>query len=241
MKMALQAVGEYYTQKVASFGATAKGADWRDEESQNLRFAQLAKVLEGDNDASVCDLGCGYGAFAGYLRSIGHVGDYEGVDVSEQMIREAHQLLGGDKHCRLTLGECPARKADYVCASGIFNVKLGANSVAWERHVYDVIDVMVDSAVKGVAFNCLTSYSDADRMQDYLHYASPSKILEYCARKHSRWVELSHDYGLFEFTLRLRLDRSWPRIPSDYSETTLDYAVDGKQSTKRPETRGFAK
>jgi len=210
MKMALQAVGEYYTQKVASFGATAKGADWRDEESQNLRFAQLAKVLEGDNDASVCDLGCGYGAFAGYLRSIGHVGDYEGVDVSEQMIREARQLLGGDKHCRLTLGECPARKADYVCASGIFNVKLGADSVAWVQHVYDVIDVMVDSAVKGVAFNCLTSYSDAGCMQDYLHYASPSKILEYCARKHSRWIELVHDYGLFEFTIRMRFDRDLP-------------------------------
>jgi len=210
MKMTLQAIGEYYTQKVASFGATAKGADWRDEESQHLRFTQLAKVFEGDNDASVCDLGCGYGAFAGYLRSIGHVGDYEGVDVSEKMIGEARQLLGGDEHCRLTVGERPARKADYVCASGIFNVKLGADPVAWEQHVYDVIDVMVESAVKGIAFNCLTAYSDANRMQDYLHYASPSKMLEYCARKHGRWIELAHDYGLFEFTIRMRFNRGLP-------------------------------
>ena len=210
MKVTLQAVGEYYTRKVAAFGATAKGADWRDEESQNLRFAQLAKVLEGDNGASVCDVGCGYGAFAGDLRSIGHVGDYEGVDVSEKMIGEARQLLGADGNCRLTLGERPARKADYVCASGIFNVKLDADPVAWEQHVYDVIDVMVDSAVKGVAFNCLTAYSDADRMQDYLYYASPSKILDYCARKHGRWIELAHDYGLFEFTIRMRFDRGLP-------------------------------
>ncbi len=210
MKTALQAVGEYYTQKVAAFGATAKGADWRDEESQNLRFAQLAKILEADNDASVCDLGCGYGAFAGYLRSTGHVGEYEGVDVSEKMIGEARQLLVEYGNCRLTHGERPARKADYVCASGIFNVKLDADLVAWEQHVYDVIDLMVDSAVKGVAFNCLTAYSDADRMQDYLYYASPSKILEYCARKHGRWIELAHDYGLFEFTMRMRFVRGFP-------------------------------
>lgn len=210
MKATLQTVGEYYTQRLAAFGATAKGADWRDEESQYLRFAQLAKILEGDNAASVCDLGCGYGAFAGYLRSTGHVGDYEGVDVSEKMIAEARQLLGTDGKCRLTLGERPERKADYVCASGIFNVKLDADPVAWEQHVYDVIDVMVDSALKGVAFNCLTAYSDADRMQDYLYYASPSKILEYCARKHGRWIELAHDYGLFEFTMRMRFDRDLP-------------------------------
>lgn len=210
MKITLQAVGEYYTEKVVAFGATAKGADWRDEQSQMLRFVELAKILESDKDASICDLGCGYGAFAHFLRSSGHVGDYEGVDVSDKMIGEARQILGGDERCLLTLGERPARKADYVCASGIFNVKLGADSVAWEQHIYDVIDVMVDSAAKGVAFNCLTAYSDADRMQDYLHYASPSKMLEYCARKHSRRIELVHDYGLFEFTIRMRFDRSQP-------------------------------
>lgn len=210
MKITLQAVGEYYTQKVVAFGATAKGSDWRDEQSQMLRFVELAKILESDKDASICDLGCGYGAFARFLRSSGHVGDYEGVDVSDKMIGEARRILGGDERCLLTLGERPARKADYVCASGIFNVKLGADSVAWEQHIYDVIDVMADSATKGVAFNCLTAYSDADFMQDYLHYASPSKILEYCARKHSRWIELVHDYGLFEFTIRMRFDRDLP-------------------------------
>ena len=127
------------------------------------------------------------------------------------MIWEARQMLREDKNCHLTLGERPARKADYVCASGIFNVKLSADPVAWEQHICNLIDVMADNAVKGVAFNCLTAYSDADLMQDYLHYASPSKMLEYCARKHSRWIELVHDYGLFEFTIRMRFDRNLPR------------------------------
>ena len=211
MKISLQAVAEYYTQKVVAFGATAKGADWQNEKSQMLRFSEIAKILNSDKHASVCDLGCGYGAFARFLRSSGHVGDYEGVDVSDKMIEKAQRILGGDESCRLTLGERPARKADYVCASGIFNVKLGADPVAWEQHICDVIDMMADSATKGVAFNCLTAYSDVDLMQDYLSYVSPSKMLEYCARKHSRWIELVHDYGLFEFTIRMRFDRNLPR------------------------------
>jgi SAM-dependent methyltransferase len=210
VKISLQAVAEYYTQKVVAFGATAKGADWRDEQSQNLRFAELAKILEGDKDASICDLGCGYGAFARFLRSSGHRGDYEGVDVSDKMIGNARQMLESDGRCLLTLGERPARKADYVCASGIFNVKLEADPVSWEQHIYEVVDLMAASAAKGVAFNCLTAYSDVDLMQDYLHYTSPSKMLEYCARKHSRWIELVHDYGLFEFTIRMKFDRGVP-------------------------------
>lgn len=210
MKDTLKAVGEYYTQKVAAFGATAKGADWRDSESQKIRFAELAKILAGDKKASVCDLGCGYGAFAAYLRRRGYVGEYEGVDMSPGMIAEAKRLLDGDRHCLLTLGERPMRKADYVCASGIFHVKLEASSAVWWQHICKVIDLMVGKAVKGVAFNCLTVFSDANRMQDYLHYESPSKMLEYCARKHSRWIELAHDYGLFEFTIRMRFDRDLP-------------------------------
>lgn len=155
-------------------------------------------------------MGCGYGAFAVYLRSSGHVGEYEGVDVSNKMIQKAQQVLSGEGRCRLTLGERPMRKADYVCASGIFNVKLETSSASWEQHICEVVDLMAASAVKGVAFNCLTVYSDADLMQDYLHYESPSKMFEYCARKHSRWIELAHDYGLFEFTIRMRFDRDLP-------------------------------
>ena len=132
------------------------------------------------------------------------------------MIKKAQQILIGDGRCQLTHGDRPVRKADYVCASGIFNVKLDCDSDAWEKHIYAVIDLMVDNALKGIAFNCLTAYSDADRMLDQLHYVSPSKMLDYCARKYSRWIDLSHDYGLFEFTIRMRFDRGLPHriIPS---------------------------
>jgi hypothetical protein len=39
----LRQVGDYYSQKVETHGASAKGVDWNSKESQFLRFAQLLK------------------------------------------------------------------------------------------------------------------------------------------------------------------------------------------------------
>jgi hypothetical protein len=58
--------------------------------------------------------------------------------------------------------------------------------------------------VHGFAFNCLTSYSDAERKRDYLYYADPCALFDLCKRRYSRNVALLHDYGLYEFTLLVR-------------------------------------
>lgn len=210
MESFLQNVAGYYNDKLAIFGPTPKGVDWRDEETQNLRFAELTKIMIPEKNSSITDLGCGYGAYFRYLRSNGFTGKYEGVDVSEKMIREARQICADDKQCQFAIGDRPSQKADYICASGIFNVKLECDTPTWDHHVRNVIDLMAENAIKGIAFNCLTEYSDIDRLQSYLYYASPGTIMDYCARKHSRWIELAHDYGLFEFTVRMRFDRSQP-------------------------------
>src|SRR5262245_2538170 len=75
----------YYDAKLAEHGPTARGVDWNTEESQHLRFRELAKVID-DVDASVLDYGCGYGALGAYLRSHGHRGPYTGFDISERML-----------------------------------------------------------------------------------------------------------------------------------------------------------
>jgi len=57
---------------------------------------------------------------------------------------------------------------------------------------------------KGFSFNCLTSYSDDDKMKDYLYYANPMELFDLCKRKYSRNVALLHDYDLYEFTILVR-------------------------------------
>ena len=161
-----------------------------------MRFQQLALLICNHESASVADIGCGYGAFAPFLRGEGWNGHYEGVDVSEAMIEAARRHLERDPDFKLTIGHLPTKQADFVVASGIFNVKGATDSNVWEEYVLRTIDQMVSSARRGVAFNCLTSWSDAPFMRDDLFYAAPEKILRYCASRHSRWIEISQDYGL---------------------------------------------
>lgn len=208
----LDEVRHYYDDKIEQHGATPRGVDWRDHASQEARFEQLALVMESDRAASVADIGCGYGALAGFLRARGWQGHYEGVDISPAMIAVARERLPEDENVTLTLGRCASKSADFVIASGIFNVKGSADSASWESYVFAIIDDLVASARRGVALNFLSSWSDEPLMRSDLYYATPERVFAYCAAKHSRWQELSQDYGLFEFTLRMRLDRSAPSL-----------------------------
>ena len=214
-KSPIDEVRRYYNEKIRAHGATPQGVDWRDAESQEARFAQLALLIAKDLDASVADIGCGYGAFAFFLRTQGWRGHYEGVDVSEEMIDAAQKWLGRDPNFHLTFGATPSQPADFVVASGIFNVKGETSGSEWVRYIYATLDQMISLAKKGAAFNFLTSWSDAPFMRKDLFYAAPETIFAYCAERYSRWLEISQDYGLFEFTVRLRLDRRASRLRAE--------------------------
>ena len=61
-------INAYYTDKLKQFGTTAKGVDWRDETSQDIRFEQFSKIINKEN-FSVLDYGCGYGALYRFLKN----------------------------------------------------------------------------------------------------------------------------------------------------------------------------
>lgn len=67
MTRVLDEVRRYYSEKIVEHGPTAKGVDWNDEASQELRFDQLLKLCETARPFSLNDYGCGYGALARYL------------------------------------------------------------------------------------------------------------------------------------------------------------------------------
>jgi hypothetical protein len=68
----------------------------------------------------------------------------------------------------------------------------------------ETLDMMNISSGAGFSFNCLTSYSDADRMRGDLFYANPLDLFDLCKRRYSRQVALLHDYELYEFTMIVR-------------------------------------
>ncbi|MDW3681741.1 class I SAM-dependent methyltransferase [Cupriavidus sp. CV2] len=198
----LSAVSTYYSEKLAEHGESPRGVDWNGEESQILRFRQLCKVIDGSGRFSLNDLGCGYGALYDFLCN--EYGDfiYTGIDVSESMILAAEQRQRGNRNVRFVLSGGPDQVADYGIASGIFNVRLGQSD--WREYLEATLDVLSQTSRVGFAFNCLTSYSDPDKTRDYLYYADPCHLFDFCKRRYSRNVALLHDYGLYEFTIIVR-------------------------------------
>ena len=200
----LKAVADYYSGKLAEHGQSARGVDWNGEEGQTLRFEQLSRVINHSGKFSVNDLGCGYGSYFDHLRRGHGQIRYYGFDLSADMIAAAQQRFADDGFARFVVADEPDVVADYGIASGIFNVRLNGTDELWDEHVLRTLDVLNKTSRYGFAFNCLTSYSDRNKMRDYLHYANPVDLFDHCKRNYSRNVALLHDYGLFEFTILVR-------------------------------------
>jgi SAM-dependent methyltransferase len=202
----LAEVERYYSERLAEHGPTPRGVDWNGDESQILRFRQLERILPADGPVSVNDLGCGYGALLSHLQAVRGAVDYHGCDVSPAMIETARRVHGEAPGTRFVVESAPSRVADFGMASGVFNVRVGQDGAAWRDYIVEVLDAIDRTSRRGFAFNCLTSYSDADKMRDHLYYADPCDVFDLCKRRYSRNVALLHDYGLYEFTILIRKD-----------------------------------
>lgn len=201
----LAEVASYYSDKLAEHGETPRGVDWNGEEGQTLRFEQLLRIARDPSaPLSINDLGCGYGALLDHLETRYDVASYLGVDISDDMVRAARERHRNLSHARFIASSEPTALADYGVASGIFNVRLGRDDREWLQHLEATLESLHRTSRKGFAFNCLTSYSDADKKRDYLYYADPCRIFDLCKRRYSPQVALLHDYGLYEFTILVR-------------------------------------
>lgn len=201
----LSSVASYYSAKLAEHGTQPRGVDWNSEAGQNLRFAQLAKVLPSDGSPySVNDLGCGYGAFFDFLSQESRNFRYAGFDISREMIEACRKRHNRFDNARYVTTCEPDESADFGIASGIFNVRLDHKASEWDRYIEDTLNILDQTSTRGFAFNCLTSYSDADRIRPDLHYANPLALFDLCKTRYSRNIALLHDYDLYEFTILVR-------------------------------------
>lgn len=203
----LAEVAAYYSAKLAEHGPTPRGVDWNGEESQALRFEQLGRIVDTAGHFSINDVGCGYGALLDFLAARHTAFSYTGVDVSAEMVRAASQRHQARANARFMHAATPGEAADYGIASGVLNVRLSRSDDEWAGYLEGVLDVLDQTSERGFAFNCLTSYSDADRMRSDLYYADPCALFDLCKRRYSPHVALLHDYGLYEFTILVRKRR----------------------------------
>jgi SAM-dependent methyltransferase len=199
-------VRAYYDRTLQAHGPTPAGVDWNSLASQQLRFAQLARLWDGEREGSLLDVGCGYGALLPWLRGRNFDGPYVGFDLSAQMIQTAIAAAtsSGLNGWRFLSERSELTAVDFVVASGIFNVRMDTDDADWHDYMISTIDDLAALARRGFAFNALTAYSDPDKQRQDLYYADPLAIFDYCKRNHSPLVTLVHDYPLYEFTMIVR-------------------------------------
>jgi SAM-dependent methyltransferase len=195
----VRSVVEHYEKQLARFGPSARGMDWKDEASQELRFRVLCGVcdLEG---RSVYDVGCGAGHLFGFLRAQGVTCDYLGSDLSPRMLEHARRLHPEARfEQRDLLRDPPPERRDAVLCSGLFTVKLAHGEQEWWGFVREMLRRMFEACRVAVAFNLMSDRVDW-RAPD-LFYAPPGEVLDFCRAELSRFVVLRHDYPLHEYTV----------------------------------------
>lgn len=200
----LESIKNFFTEKLNQHGATPLGVDYNSVESQEARFFQLTRGIDSSARYSLLDFGSGYGAMYDYLVRLGHHLHYVGYDVAESMVTKGHELHPGNPDCWFTSNIDKVPLLDFAVASGTFNMKLDADVEVWTNIVIEALQQMNAHASRGMAFNMLTKYSDADRMRPDLYYGDPCFFFDYCKRNFSRNVALLHDYNLYDFTIVVR-------------------------------------
>jgi SAM-dependent methyltransferase len=201
-------INQYFTEKLITFGATAKGVDYKSSYDQEIRFEQLLRVINPAQPFTLLDYGSGYGALYDTMSQKGWRFEYYGVDLIEKMIIAGRDLHKNCPNCHFATKETEVPLADYLVAGAIFNNKLDSSVEAWREFTVQTLQRMNQLCSKGFSFNMLTSYSDADRMAQRpdLYFGDPCFYFDYCKRNFSHNIALLHDYGLYDFTILVRKD-----------------------------------
>jgi SAM-dependent methyltransferase len=184
-------VAEHFERLLREHGPTSRGTDYRDDGSQLRRFRRADDLVR--NVESVCDLGCGYGAYVDHLRSIGFDGEYIGVDVTPTMVDAARAL---HPEIDVRVGSDPVPAA-VVVAFGTFNVR-GADDEEWSQYVRRSLTAMWDAADVGIAFDVLTK-----AVSPHVFAVDEDVVLAWLAPFGGQ-VETVHDVGLGELGVIVR-------------------------------------
>ncbi|CAN5633102.1 hypothetical protein BH11BAC1_BH11BAC1_21730 [soil metagenome] len=192
----------YYEDKLQRFGGTAQGMDWKNEETQWLRFAVIARYIDFSTNPSVLDIGCGSGEFLNFCNEKKLSVCYKGLDVVPGMVDITNQRFGKKV---AEVGELLKWKTeerfDYVIASGTFNTKLTSEEDKYQQYFYQNIERMYQLADRAVIFNCMTSH--VDYRYDRLYYATADQLGEYAVKNLSRRFIIDHSYPLYEMTMAI--------------------------------------
>jgi cyclopropane fatty-acyl-phospholipid synthase-like methyltransferase len=198
--MNIDEVKKYFQEKVKLFGATAEGMDWKNKETQYLRFDIISKYIDFNTNSSVLDVGCGASEFLNYCNINKFNCSYTGIDIVQEMVDESNKMHNKKVAKLASIQDLNKDEIfDYVIASGTFNAKINNEVDQWGHFFYNSIEKMYEHSTKGVVFNCMTEFVDYE--YDRLYYPKLSELGSFITKNLSRKFIIDHSYPLYELTI----------------------------------------
>jgi hypothetical protein len=204
----LNPISNLYKNNLLKFGVDSKSVGWKNNESQNLRFQVLNRVIkDAEGSYSVNDYGSGYGAHLTNLLESGYkINTYNAYDINIGMLEQLSEIHKTSNRCQINTIHSPeiSTHADYSFVSGTFNVKPSDDTNRWEKEIRLRLQQLKAYSRRGFAFNLLSTY--VDWKSEELYYADPLLWFDYCKTEISSKVVLFHDYELYEWTILCSFD-----------------------------------
>ena len=187
-------IRKYYTDLVGKYGDDPRACDYGREKSQATKFEILSGPIQSGH--SILDVGCGYAAFADYLKSEGFDVSYTGIDICPEMIEQA-RLRNPELDLHVSDPFEIAGKWDVVTANGIFYL---LKESPWAS-MQNLIKRMFHLSEQVCIFNSLSTWSPRSYEDEY--QADPNKVVEFCSSLTTN-VVLDHSYMPHDFCITLR-------------------------------------
>jgi len=189
---------KYYHQQLHQHEAPEKRVGWKTIESQRVRFEALTWVAPMKR-AKILDVGCGLGAFWGYLKEQEVPVKYTGIDLFPNVIQEAKKIYPDARFeaRNLLARPYPARSFDYSFLSGVFNVKVQDNWI----YMKALLKQVLKQTKKAVAFNALNADSGLKESNRFL--VTPKEIVTFGRSLGVKRAHLLDHYHHLDLTLFL--------------------------------------
>lgn len=183
-----------YEKMFLQYGDTAEGAFWKDENSRQIRYDQLTKIVKKES-FSTLDFGCGSGSLIHRLKPLG-LQSYVGVENVDRI-----RATATDKFPEYTfekdLDGCKGQW-DYAFVSGTFNYcPVSVDDVDWELWVKKTIQELRKRVTYGLAMNFMSTQTDW-KDTELWYPRSYEQVLEWVSPMKTTILD---QYGLYEWTL----------------------------------------
>ena len=196
----LSRIQELYEQRFQQFGRDVRTVGWGSIDDQILRFEVLFRELD-PRGKTILDVGCGLADLIPFLEArTGGDFAYVGIDVTPSLIADASARYRGERF-RFAVGSVltvpDLHNIDISVLSGALSFRTQNN----ESYARENIRKMLAISREAACLNFLSRYCDFQLEKNY-HY-QPEELFAY-SKTLTRFVNLHHDYRLYEFTLQLR-------------------------------------